>query len=80
MNKGDELYDLPAYYMKFLKYDPSWHQLEGIHDFQLKNNPIEVKVQGAPNAIEYYFTSMLVVIPNWCGEECVAKASQNLKA
>jgi hypothetical protein len=23
---------------------------------------------------------LLVVILNWCGEECVAKASQNLKA
>jgi hypothetical protein len=23
---------------------------------------------------------LLVVIPNWCGEEYVAKASQNLKA
>ncbi len=29
-NKMDELYDVPTYCMKFLKYDPSWHWIEGI--------------------------------------------------
>jgi hypothetical protein len=30
MNKGDELYDVPTYSTKFLKYDPSWHWIEGV--------------------------------------------------
>jgi hypothetical protein len=29
--------------MKFLKYDPYWHQIEGICHLQLENNLIEVK-------------------------------------
>jgi len=29
-NKGDELYDAPTCYMKFFKYDPFWHWIEGI--------------------------------------------------
>jgi len=31
MNKGDELYDVPTYYMKFLEYDPSWHWIKGVY-------------------------------------------------
>jgi hypothetical protein len=30
MNKGDELYDVLIYYTKFLKYDFSWHWIEGV--------------------------------------------------
>jgi len=55
MNKRDELYDVSTYYTKFLKYDLFWHQIEGIGHIQL-NNPIGVKVQGAFDAINYYFT------------------------
>jgi hypothetical protein len=55
-NKGDELYDVPTYCMKFLKYDPSWHWIKGVCHIQLKNNLIEMKVQGAFNALDYYFT------------------------
>jgi hypothetical protein len=36
-----------------------------------------VKFQNALDVMDYYFT--LVAIPNWCGEKCVTKASQNLK-
>jgi hypothetical protein len=32
MNKRDKLYDVPTNYTKFLKYDPSWHQIENICD------------------------------------------------
>ncbi len=38
-NKGDNLYNVPTYYMKFLKYDYFLHQIEGIHHIQLKNHP-----------------------------------------
>jgi hypothetical protein len=55
-NKEDELYNVPTYYMKFLKYDPSWHLIEGVCHVQLKNNLVEMKVQGGPNAMDYYFT------------------------
>jgi hypothetical protein len=41
----------------------------------LKNNPIGVKVQGAFNAMDYYFIANLIATPNWCGKICVAKAS-----
>ncbi len=44
MNKGDKLNDVPTYYMKFLKYDPSKHQIENICHIQLENNLIGVKV------------------------------------
>ncbi len=57
MNKKDELYDVPTHCMKFLKYDPSWHWIEGIHHIKLEKNPIKMKVQGAPNAMNYCFTS-----------------------
>jgi hypothetical protein len=30
----DELYDVPTYCMKFLKYDPFWHQIESIIHIQ----------------------------------------------
>jgi hypothetical protein len=52
----DELYDVPTCCMKFLN-DFSWLWIEGIHHIQLENNLVEVKVQGAPNAMDYYFTS-----------------------
>jgi hypothetical protein len=44
MNKGDELYDIATYYMKFWKYDPFWHYIESICHIQLENNLIKVKV------------------------------------
>jgi hypothetical protein len=31
MNKGDELYDVPTYCVKFLKYDFFWQRIESIH-------------------------------------------------
>jgi len=30
MNKVDELYDVSTCYTKLLKYEPSWHWIEGI--------------------------------------------------
>jgi hypothetical protein len=45
MNNGDELYDVPTYCTKFLKYDPFSHQIEGICHIQLKNNLVGVKVK-----------------------------------
>jgi hypothetical protein len=54
-NKRDELYDVSTYSTKFLKYDPFLHRIENIGHIQLKNNPIEVKVQGAFDAIDYHF-------------------------
>ncbi len=56
MNKGDELYDVPIYYTKFLKYDFSWHQIEGICHIQLKNHLVRVKVQNAHDTMDYNFT------------------------
>jgi hypothetical protein len=44
---------------------------------QLKNNPIGVKVQGAFDALNYYFITTLNYNPNWCGEKCVTKTSWN---
>jgi hypothetical protein len=44
-NKRDELYDVPTYSKKFLKYDPFWHQIENICHVLLKNNLIRVKLQ-----------------------------------
>ncbi len=71
MNKGDELYDVPKCYTKFLKYKPFEHQIESNYNVQLDNNPIGVKVQGALDGINYLFTSTLVATPNWCEEKCV---------
>ncbi len=51
------IYDVLTCYMKFLKYDSSKHQIEGIHHVQLKKNLVKVKVQDAPDAIDYNFTS-----------------------
>jgi hypothetical protein len=51
----DDLYDVFIYCMKFLKYDLYWDWIKGICHVQLKNNPIEVKVQGALNVVDYYF-------------------------
>jgi hypothetical protein len=45
--------------MKFLKYDPFEHRIEGICNVQLDNNPVEVKVEGAFDGIDYLFTSTL---------------------
>jgi hypothetical protein len=59
MNKNIKLYDIPTCYTKFLKYDPFWQQIEDICHDRLENNPIKVKVQGAPNAMDYCFTSTL---------------------
>jgi hypothetical protein len=58
-NKGDELYDVPIYYTKFLKYDYSSHRIEGIHHIQLNNHPVRVKVQNAHNTMDYNFTFAL---------------------
>jgi hypothetical protein len=30
MNKKDMLHDVPICYIKFLKYNPFWHRIEGI--------------------------------------------------
>jgi hypothetical protein len=30
MNKKDELHDVSTYYMEFLKYGPSWQQIESV--------------------------------------------------
>jgi hypothetical protein len=79
MNKGDELYDVPICYTKFLKYDPSWHWIKVICYVQLKSNPIGVKVQDAFNVVDYYFTANLIATSNYCGKNYVAKASQNWK-
>jgi hypothetical protein len=49
--------DVSTYWMKFLKYEPSWHQIENICHFQLENNLIKVKVQGAPNVVDSHFTT-----------------------
>jgi hypothetical protein len=57
MNIKDELYNVPTCCTKFLKYDSSWHRIESICLLQPKKNLIEVKVQGAPNALDYYITS-----------------------
>jgi len=57
INKGDELYNVPTYCTKFLKYDPSWHWFEGICYVQLKNNLIGVKVQATLDVMDYYFTT-----------------------
>jgi len=54
-NKRDELYDVSTYCTKFLKYDPSLHRIENVGQIQLKNNPVEMKVQGAFNVIDYHF-------------------------
>jgi len=40
----NELHDVSTCYMKFLKYDLSWHEIENICHVQLKDNSIEVKV------------------------------------
>jgi hypothetical protein len=53
MNKGDELYDISTYYMKFLKYDPSWHWINRVCHVYLENNLSEVKIQGAHDAMDY---------------------------
>ncbi len=29
--KSDELYDVSTSYMKILKYDPFWHQIENVY-------------------------------------------------
>jgi hypothetical protein len=57
MNKKDELHDVSTYCINFLKYDPSWHQIEGICHLQLDNNLVEVKVQGAPDVVNSHFTT-----------------------
>jgi hypothetical protein len=59
MNKGDKLYDVPTFYIIFLKYDPSWHWIIGICYVQLENNLVGVKVQGAFDAMDYGFTFTL---------------------
>jgi hypothetical protein len=56
MNKRDKLYDVPTFYTIFLKYDPSWHWIKGIHHVQLENSLVKVKVQGAFDAMDYNFT------------------------
>jgi hypothetical protein len=56
-NKGDELYDFPTCNTKILKYDPFWYWIEGVCHVQLKNNQVGVKVQGALDAMDYYFTT-----------------------
>jgi hypothetical protein len=38
---------------------PSDTKLKAFATSSLENNPIEVKVQGAPNVMDYYFTSTL---------------------
>ncbi len=45
------MYDIPTCYMKFLKYDSFWHQIESIPHVQLKNHLVRVKVQSAPNTM-----------------------------
>jgi hypothetical protein len=55
MNKGDELYDVFTCCTKFLKYDPSLHQIESVGHIQLENNLVGVKVEGAFDAIDYRF-------------------------
>jgi hypothetical protein len=57
--------------------DFSWHWIEGIHHLQLENKLVEVKVQGASNAMDYYFTSTLGCYSELMRDKCVAKASQN---
>jgi len=73
MNKRDELYDVPIYCTKFLKYDYSWHRIEGIRHVYLKNHLIRVKVPF--DTMVHSFTSPLVAIVNWWEEKCVAKTS-----
>jgi hypothetical protein len=53
------LYDVPTFYIKFLKYDPSWHWIKSICHVKLENNIVGVKVQGALDAMDYGFTSTL---------------------
>jgi hypothetical protein len=77
INKGNNLYNVPTYYMKFLKYDYFLHQIESIHHIQLKNHPIKMKVQNALNTMDHNFTSTFGCNSNWCGEKCVAKESWN---
>jgi hypothetical protein len=54
-NKRDELYDVSICCTKFLKCDPSLHIIENIGHIQLKNKPVEMKVQGAFDVIDYHF-------------------------
>jgi hypothetical protein len=43
----------------WLKYGPSWHQIEGVCHLQLENNLVEVKVQGAPDVMDSHLTITL---------------------
>jgi len=36
-----------------------------------------MKVSGAFDVVDYYFTPALVTTLNWCKEKCVAKALKN---
>jgi hypothetical protein len=58
-NKRDKLYDVSDCNTIFLKYDPFWHQIKSVCHVQLENNLIGVKVQGALNVVEHYFTTTL---------------------
>jgi ABC-type polysaccharide/polyol phosphate export permease len=57
MYKGDDVYDVTICYMKFLKYNPFLLWIESVHHIELENNPINVKVQGAFDAMNYNFTT-----------------------
>ncbi len=68
----------PSYvHMKFLKYDPFWHQIENVFHIQLENNPIgwRSKVHIMP----WITTSQLPLIATlkWCREKCVTKMLWN---
>jgi len=77
MNKGDKLYDVPTFYMKFLKYDLFWHWIKGICHVQLENNLVGLKVQGAFDAMDYNFTSTLGCYSKLVWNKCVAKTLWN---
>jgi hypothetical protein len=56
MNKGDKLHNVFTFYTKFLKYDLFWHWIKGICKIT-REQPNEVKFQGAFDVMDYYFTT-----------------------
>jgi hypothetical protein len=61
-------------------YDPFWHQVENICHIQLKNNLVEVKVQGAHDVMDYCFTSALGCYFELVWREMWCKGIVKLKA
>jgi hypothetical protein len=79
MNKGDELYDVPIYYTKFLNMILLDIKLKA---FAMSNwRTTQSRWRSKMHLIPWITTSLLplVATPNQCKKKCVAKASRNWK-